>query len=148
MAYALQQKNNKYKKLYLFDTFNGMPKLANNDSSTHKPGDFDDVSLSLVKKFLEDFSFILFHPGILPETFNEILNIKFAFVHIDVDLYQTTKECCMFFYNRMVPGGIMIFDDYGFKSELPAKKGIDEFFNDKPENLISLHTGQCFTIKL
>lgn len=98
---------------------------------------------------MEIFPRLVFHPGIIPETFEAVKNRKFAFVHIGVDLYQTTKDCCGFFYDRMPSGGVMIIDDYGFAPfKHSAKQAVDEFFSDKPETTIYLRTGQCVVIKL
>ena len=137
------------RKLHLFDTFAGMPATAKEDPSGMKEGQLGDTSLSAVEEYLKKFPFIVFHPGLIPETFEVVKDRKFAFVHIDVDLYQTSKDCCNFFYDRLIPGGVMIFDDYGmlyFKDS--EKRAVDEFFSDKPESPIALHTGQCIIIKL
>ena len=137
------------KELHLFDTFHGMPAIADNDPSSHKKRDFGDTRLKYTKNYLRDFPFIVYHPGIIPTTLSDIEDKNFAFIHIDVDLYQTTKECCNFFYERMVKGGIMIFDDYGFPGYCNSeKKAVDEFFSDKPEIPITLRSGQCLVIKL
>jgi len=61
---------------------------------------------------------------------------------IDVDLYPTTRDCCIFFYPRMTKGGICVCNDYGFLGyKKAAKVAIDEFFENKSETPISLHTG-------
>ena len=149
IAYALKNNSVQNKQLHLFDTFAGMPVVANKDPSGHKKGDFGDVSLNAVKDYLQMFPFVVFHPGLIPETFKAIKDEKFAFVHIDIDLYQTAKDCCNFFYDRMISGGVMIFDDYGLPwYKFAEKQAVDEFFKDKPESPISLRTGQCIVIKL
>lgn len=137
------------KRLHLFDTFSGMPTAAEGDPSGHKRGDFGDTLLDWVRNYLRPFPFVEYHPGIMPDTFKGVQERKFSFVHVDVDLYQTAKECCEFFYGRMVQGGVMIFDDYGFRGyQFAEKKAVDDFFKDKPEVPISLRTGQCLVIKL
>jgi O-methyltransferase len=137
------------KGVHLFDTFRGMPAIANDDPSGVKEGQFGDTSLTAVKNYLSVFPNVSFHPGVIPETFDAVKENRFAFVHVDVDLYQTAKDCCEFFYGRMVPGGIMIFDDYGFVHfRYSAKRAVDEFFAGKPETPITLRTGQCLIIKL
>lgn len=137
------------KRLHLFDTFEGMPSLANGDPSGHKKGDFSNTLLNSVRDYLHPFSFVEYHPGIMPSTFEEVRERRFSFVHVDVDLYQTARDCCEFFYDRMVRGGIMIFDDYGFRGyQFAEKKAVDEFFEDKTECPISLRTGQGLVIKL
>lgn len=139
----------KQKVLHLFDTFTGMPVFADPKRDNHKPGDFGDTSLSSVKMFLQKFKFINYHVGIIPNTFNDVENSYFSFVHIDVDLYPSTLACCQFFYPRLVKGGVLICDDYGFKGyERAAKLAIDDFFKDKPEKVIYLPTGQAIVIKI
>jgi len=148
ISLILKDESNK-KQLHLFDTFSGMPKSANKDKSHHKEGDYKDTTVNAVKDFLKEFSFIKFHPGLIPETFESVKNKKFAFVHIDVDIYQSMKDCCEFFYERMTKGGIMIFDDYGFQGyELAAKKAVDDFFSRKLEIPITLRNGQCLVLKI
>ncbi|WP_428326226.1 TylF/MycF/NovP-related O-methyltransferase [Nitrosopumilus sp.] len=137
------------KQLHLFDTFKGMPKYADDDPSSHTQDDFNDTSEETVKSFLQDFQFIEFYPGLIPLTFKNITEKTFSFVHIDVDLYKSVDDCCKFFYSKMNPGGVMLFDDYGFKGyQLAARKAVDEFFKDKPENPLVLQNGQCLVIKL
>lgn len=149
IASVLKEKKDNEKKLLLFDTFSGMPAKADKDPSGHKTGDFKDVSLDSVKRYLDDFPFIDYYPGVIPETFVKVHINTFAFVHIDVDLYQSAMDCCRFFYPRISTGGILLFDDYGFaKYEYAERKAADEFFSDKPETPICLGTGQSFIIKL
>ena len=149
IAYAQEKNAVRDKKLHLFDTFSGMPTRANNDPGGHKENDFGDTSIDAVKEYLCHFPFVTLHSGLIPEIFTVVEDSKFAFVHIDVDLYQSAKDCCTFFYDRMVRGGVMIFDDYGFpRYRFAEKQAVDEFFRDKPESLISLSTGQCIVIKI
>lgn len=148
ISLILKDNSNHQKTLHLFDTFSGMPKSANEDKSHHKEGDYQDTSVEAVKDFLSDYSFVEFHPGLIPDTFEAVTNKKFAFVHIDVDIYQSIKDCCEFFYERMIKGGIMIFDDYGLQGyELAAKKAVDDFFIGKSEIPITLRNGQCLVLK-
>ncbi|HEX3704868.1 MAG TPA: TylF/MycF/NovP-related O-methyltransferase, partial [Vicinamibacterales bacterium] len=48
-------------------------------------------------------------------------------LHIDVDLYEPTRDSIAFLYERMNPGGIVVCDDYGFMTCPGATKAIDEF---------------------
>lgn len=135
------------RSFHLFDTFKGILDVKG-DPSGHSVGDFGDTSLAEVQKFLRTFPFVQYHPGSIPETFCTMVDKKFAFVHIDVDLYKSVLDCCSFFYERVGIGGIIVFDDYGFQQyEFSAKRAVDEFFKDRNEKPIVLHTGQCFVIK-
>lgn len=52
-----------------------------------------------------------------------------------------------FFYNRVVSGGIILCDDYGFAICPGAKRAFDEYMQDKCENIIHFPTGQGFIMK-
>ena len=140
----------KDRTLKLFDTFSGMPKVSMYD--LHKEGDFADTSLEAVKKLLKPYSHVEFHPGFIPDTFPEDDDIVFA--HVDVDIFQSVWDCCSHIVPRLRPGGIIIFDDYGFPSCPGAKKAVDEFFSEDRMEIMNLRgslimpgTGQAIFVK-
>ena len=134
------------KNIHLFDTFCGMPKVDTTKDNHHKEGDFAGTSLDIVQKYLEYCFNTCIYPGFFPDTAKNVLG-PFSFVHIDVDIYQSTLDCYEFFYPKMSYNGIIVCDDYNFASCLGAKFAVDEFFEDKPEVPICLSTRQCFVIK-
>ncbi len=74
--------------------------------------------------------------------------LEYSFVHIDVDLYQPTLDCLNFFYNRMIPGGIIISDDYKWQHTPGVKRAFDEFFKDKKEQVNDSGLNSCFVVKV
>ena len=96
----------------------------------------------------KDCNNIFFIKGLFSDTLHQIENKTFCFVHIDADIYSSVLECCDFFYTRLVNGGIMVFDDYGFLSCPGAKKAVDQFFQDKIESPIYLETGQAIVQRI
>ena len=135
------------KTVHLFDTFEGMPS-TDPDRDAHHKGDFSDTSLESVQRSLEGCGNVAFYPGFFPGTAPPIAGLKFSLAHIDVDIYRSVLDCCEFFYPRMVAGGMMVFDDYGFESCPGAKTAVDEFFRDKRERPCYIPSGQCILIKL
>ena len=105
----------KDKRLRLFDTFDGMP-TTDPDLDYHRKGDFSDNSLNAVRDRIGGLGNVCFHPGLMPETFSRLEGKKIAFAHVDVDIYQSVLDCCEFIFPRLTPGGIIVFDDYGFPS--------------------------------
>lgn len=135
------------KTIHLFDTFDGMPSV-DVDKDFHVQADFNDTSYENVKHYLHQFGNIRFYPGVFPDTSKPVEAGKFCFVHIDVDIYKSVLAGCNFFYTRLMHGGILVFDDYGFLTCPGAKAAVDEFFSDRPEQPCYLPTGQCVVIKL
>jgi O-methyltransferase len=133
-------------RLHLFDTFSGMPE-TDRELDVHREGDFSDTSLEEVRRVVGNRERVEFHPGWIPDTFGGMSEARVALAHIDVDIYQSVRDCCEFIYPLMKPGGVMIFDDYGFPSCPGARKAVDEFFADKAETPLVLETGQALVIR-
>jgi len=135
------------KRLLLFDTFEGMPaNSAGGDS--YRVGEMSDTSYEKVVERLSDGGRTIVFKGLIPATFAGVRDARFAFAHVDVDVYQSIKDCCEFIYPRLNGGGWLVFDDYGFPSCAGGKRAIDEFFAGKPEVPIVLPTGQAIVVKL
>ncbi len=45
-----------------------------------------------------------FYKGYFPETGEPVKDKRFSFVHLDVDLHESTLQALQFFYPRMTPG--------------------------------------------
>ena len=135
------------KKVHLFDTFAGMPDV-NRAIDLHRNNDFSKTSLEFARELLADCGNVVFHPGVFPATAKAVEALRFCFVHIDVDIYTSTRDCLEFFYEKMRPSGIMVFDDYEGEGCPGVKKAVDEFFKDKPEKPIITEQYQCAVIKL
>ena len=130
----------------MFDSFEGLSTPSSTDGE-HWSEKVLACDLETAKKNLSEFSNLSFHPGWIPERFKDVESRTFAFVHIDVQLYQPTRDSIEFFYPRMTRGGIIVCDDYGFAHCPGATRAIDEFLSDKPEKMISLSCGSAFLIK-
>ena len=135
------------RRVHLFDTFEGMPS-TDPTKDEHRKGDFSDTSLEAVKRNLAGLENVQFYPGFFPDSAPPIASLRFSLAHIDVDIYHSVLDCCEFFYARMVMGGMMIFDDYGFETCPGAKQGVDEFFHGTKERPCYLPSGQCVVVKI
>lgn len=135
------------KIIHLFDTFSGLPK--GDPSIEHfEEGGFSETSFESVQEFFKDCDNVVFHPGFFPDTADAIKDKSFCLVYIDADIYQSIKDCLEFFYDKMVLGGIMLFDDYGWERCPGVKKAMTEFLIDKDEVPIMTARYQCMLIKL
>ncbi len=129
--------------LYGFDTFEGIVRLHDNDStpiattSQNKIGGFKrnrDV-------FFKDFEFFKKNTAIskrlhlvegdicstFPKFIVENPGVRFRLVLLDIDLYEPTKVVLDNIMDFMVPGGIIVFDEYAFPEWPGESKAVDEF---------------------
>jgi O-methyltransferase len=105
--------------IYLYDTFTGIP--WKDEIDTHPIGDFGDTSADAVRAAIP-YAKVL--EGVFPDTLVEMGPI--AFVHLDVDQYRSYMDCLRVLVPMMVPGGAMVFDDYGWLDG--ATVAVNEFF--------------------
>lgn len=131
---------------HLFDSFEGLSKPGGEDGGAWRQGDLS-CSLDEVRRNLAEFPGARFHPGWIPERFASVAERRFAFVHVDVDLYEPTRESFRFFYPRLAPGGILLCDDYGFTTCPGATRAIDEGLAGRVERFVSLPDGGGFLVK-
>ncbi len=131
--------------LRLFDTYEGMPE-TDAQRDLHKAGDFADTSAEAVGALVPQ-DFVSLHKGFVPDTFSGLEASKVAMIHIDLDIYQGVLDATAFAYDRLVPGGFIIYDDYGQPYTPGARKAVDEFFAGKPESPITLWSGQAMIVK-
>lgn len=133
--------------LHLFDSFAGMPKTSVDEPYT--AGDFNQTSATKVEKLVtQTQTNVKLHIGFIPDTFTDAGIDQLAFAHVDVDLYQSVLDCIEYVYPRLVPGGILLFDDYGFPGCVRAREATDKAFAPLKEKPIYLPTGQALVIKL
>lgn len=133
------------KHIHLFDTFEGLPELRDIDRSAFTDGQFV-ADVADVTAYLSAYPSVSLYKGLFPETAGPIAGKTFSFVHLDVDLYQSTKDSLEFFYPRMSKGGVIISHDY--MTAAGVRKAIDDFMADKPEAVFESSWRQCFIVKV
>lgn len=130
--------------LHLFDTFQGLPEPQDGDESRFHSGQYR-CSLDQVKSYLQSYPAVHLYPGYFPETSAPVADKQFSFVHLDVDLYESTIRSLEFFYPRVTPGGIIISHDYG--NAAGVRKAFTEFFASKPEPVCEVALSQALVVK-
>jgi len=132
--------------VHLFDSYEGLSAPGNRDGAYWTKGALQTPE-AVLHQSLAEFHNYRSYKGWIPNRFGEVADRRFRFLHVDVDLFQPTLDSLNFFYERVVPGGLILMDDYGFTTCPGAKRAADEFFASKPERIVMLSTGQAFTVK-
>ena len=126
------------RQLHLFDTFEGFTDRSVGTEKGHtnfdtKGSKFSDTSISGAKSLISPQNDnVVFHQGYFPDSLpKDFPEQKFAFVHLDADLYEPTFEGLKYFYSRMSKQGVILVHDYN--AWIGARKAVDDFFADKDE---------------
>jgi hypothetical protein len=131
---------------HAFDSFEGLSAPEARDGAHFQKGDLA-VPEEEFRSRMKGIKDLRVYKGWIPARFPEVADRTFCLVHVDVDLYQPTRDAIEFFYPRINPGGILLLDDYGFSICPGVREAADAFFRDKPEPILEIPTGQGFVIK-
>ncbi len=139
------------KTIYLADTFTGVVKSSSWEHYEDKA--HSDTSEELVVEYLKNklkVSNFKILKGIFPEDTGTLLDTdSLAFVYLDLDVYDSTKDAFNYVWDRVTPGGIVAFDDYGMISACAGiKKFVDEIRGDKDKLLLQNINGQAYIVKV
>lgn len=122
-------------QLHVFDSFKGLSEFKAQDRSdtfnTTAKREAERVhytsDIHKLRRLTEPFGFVDLHKGWIPGVFEGVEVGQLSFAMIDVDLYEPTLASLQFVYPRLVPGGVIFFDDYGYRNFPGAKIAVDEF---------------------
>ena len=161
IADILVSRNITDRKIYLYDTFEGMSEpqqvdilagsdfsktreiWASNKKNTHSEWCY--ASIEEVKNNMQSTGFpdtqTVYVKGMVEETLEEKSPDTIALLRLDTDWYESTKKELEVLYPKLYIKGVLILDDYG--SWEGARKAVDEYFN-KGEILLNRidHTGR------
>jgi hypothetical protein len=140
------------KKFYLFDTFCGI------DEGQVTAGERDRLHLEhyrkhyvpnyeeVVKNF-EEFKNVVLVKGSVPETLRQADVGPVCYLSIDMNNVTPEIAAAEYFWDRLVPGAMVLLDDYGFVSYEEQKRGFDRFARDRGVEVLALPTGQGLIVK-
>ena len=83
----------------------------------------------------------------MPTVLEQIPSTKIAYLSLDMNGGLPELAALKFFYPKIVKGGIIYFDDYGWNYP-ELRKVVDDFFSDKPETLLHFPSGNSIVIKV
>jgi len=170
MILTLQDLGVSDRDIYLYDTFEGMTKPTEADTSSvalpalpaweeaERSGDkawselFDpeQVSVDGVRRTLLTTGYpeerLHLVPGPVEDTVPGTAPDRLALLRLDTDWYESTRHELEHLYPRLLEGGVLILDDYGHWEG--ARKAVDEYFDGAERPLLTPVDYACrFAIK-
>ena len=144
------------KTFYLYDTFAGFA------SAYSSPADFPDnpqffdaaqkeyedpANYAEVARKFNGYSNVRIVRGVLPDILSEGAPDKIAFLHIDLNSPAAEIGTLEILFDRVVPGGVIVFDDYGVFLFRKQKEAEDTFMAARGYTILELSTGQGLVVK-
>jgi O-methyltransferase len=102
--------------IWLADTFCGVVKAGSRDPY-YRGGEHADTTVATVRGLMDSVCPLEYRvlEGIFPdETAAAIEDRRFSLVHVDVDVYLSARDITNWVWPRLIPGGVIVYDDYGF----------------------------------
>ncbi|WP_051633055.1 TylF/MycF/NovP-related O-methyltransferase [Thermonema rossianum] len=147
MAMKLLEYGIRDRKIYLYDTFEGMTPPSDVDESFQGEkaieilkqrvktkadpywayATLDDVKLNLQRTGIPTEQ-LCFVQGKVEETLPAVLPDKIALLRLDTDWYESTYHELVHLYPKLVRGGILIIDDYGHWKG--ARRAVEQYLQE------------------
>lgn len=146
IALCLLKKNITNRKIYLYDTFEGMSKPTEEDINyaankaaikyaeklnAESGSDWCRSEIEEVKQNLYSTGYpkekIIFVKGKVEDTIPKTIPNQIALLRLDTDWYESTKHEMEHLYPLLVPKSVLIIDDYGHWQG--CRKAVDEYFS-------------------
>jgi O-methyltransferase len=137
---------NLQKNFYLFDTW-ALPSVPHPAYPENIYGMYSDDIYEKVKERFAKYDNVKMIRGIVPDSINKVSIEKIAFMGIDMNGYLAERSVLDILYQKVVPGGIIYFDDYGWGVHSKLRETVDDFFKDKPEELLHFPSGNSIIVK-
>ena len=139
---------------WIFDSFEGISEKNPIDAAgegARIPGKhYLRAPLENLQNVLQPFPFVSINKGWIPEVFETapVASEQFAFLHIDVDLYDPTKAALEYFYPRLSPGGVVFVSNYGVSHWPGSIQAVDEFVaSNRPTFFLKNQVEGCVIVK-
>jgi O-methyltransferase len=133
------------------DTFDGhaIEDLPDGEEGGHLPGSFRGPTVDEVRDYLRDLPFVDVVAGRIQDV-GPTLRDDLHLVHVDVDIYAPTRYALELAHERLLPGGVVVVDDYGFTTCPGARQAVDEFVAAHAAGFIlfALDSGQALVVRV
>ena len=144
-------------KFYLYDSWGPMgdeflseSELKIKKNPTWKGSKYNNIDIEITKSNLRKFEgLVVYNKGYITDELEYAENPNsLVWMHIDLNGAKPTLSMLNYFHDKILKGGVILFDDYGWRGYEDTRKTIDKFFETKKGTLFPLPTGQAIYFKL
>jgi O-methyltransferase len=137
------------KRFWLLDTYEGLvDRLISQDERRRGilPGGYEPCYEQVVETF-RSFRGVEIVRGVVPDTLPQVKAAAICYLSIDMNNAAPEIAAAEHFWERLVPGGMVVLDDYGWRKQANQKIAFDRFAEARNVKVLSLPTGQGLLIK-
>ncbi|WP_157879112.1 class I SAM-dependent methyltransferase [Pararhodospirillum photometricum] len=130
------------KKYYLYDLFEHDQTMPHHELPAHSKELYGAVQARF-----RAYNNVIVTQGRVPEILAHVAPEKIAFLHLDLNNTQAELGALELLFDRLVPGAVLVLDDYGWSAYKDQKDAEDLWFAARGYSVLELPTGQGLLIK-
>lgn len=130
------------RRYFLYDLFEHDKNMPHHSLPEHGEGLFNQV-----KARFADTPNVVITKGRVPDSFAQAVPEKIAFLHLDLNNADAEIAVLEVLFDRMVPGAVLVLDDYGWLGYRGQKLAEDPWFAARGYSVLELPTGQGMVVK-
>ncbi|HKZ96548.1 MAG TPA: class I SAM-dependent methyltransferase [Hyphomicrobiaceae bacterium] len=130
------------RRYYLYDLFDHDPSMPHHAMPEHSRKLYAET----VARFA-DVAGVIVTQGKVPDVLHEVAPERIAFLHLDLNNATAELAALEFLFDRVSPGGVIVFDDYGWLAYRAQKLAEDPWLAARGYHVLELPTGQGLLIK-
>jgi hypothetical protein len=135
--------NSQERDYYLYDVFTHSMEMRHHALPKHG----EQLYAQVCERF-RSFPRVKVIQGLVPESFEVAAPERIAFMHIDMNNAEAEVAVLDRLYDRLVPGGMIVFDDYGWQAYAAQQRAENDWLAQRhPERILELPTGQGLLVK-
>lgn len=139
------------KSFWLFDTYEGIPldQISDEEQAMGRANENDMYfdCYEVTKQNFSEFPNAHLVKGRVPDTLKDVSIEQVAYLCIDMNLLAPEKAALEYFWPKLVSGGMVVFDDYGWSGYRLQKDSHDAFARENGVEILELPTGQGLLVK-
>lgn len=138
------------KRFFLLDTFEGVVEQQISErehAAGVRAGEYEPCHDAVLRTFAPFGERVRIIKGMVPDTLPQVTAERIAFLSIDMNTREPEIAAAECFWDRLVSGGVIVLDDYGWRKHIEQKLAFDEFARLRGVSVLALPTGQGLIIK-
>jgi hypothetical protein len=145
------------RKFFLIDTFVGpvLSQYSQEEVATDRRGIAERTiaeggyvtDLDRIRANFAEWPSAIVTPGAVPEILQKTSFDKVAFLHIDMNCARPEQAALEFFWDKLSPGAIVLFDDFAYTGYEEQQKTLAAVAAARGHVILSVPTGQGILIK-
>jgi len=141
--------NSTGKRFFLFDTYEGIPaeQILPEEGHAHQQNRIFRDCFDIAKRNFSPYPAAVLVRGKVPDTLPSQPIGQVCYLMLDMNIVTPERAALEYFWDRMVPGGVILFDDYGWIGYDAQKRAHDDFATRHGVEILTLPTGQGMLLK-